>query len=236
VVRDFVAVWQRGLNHRYLDGTPVEAVAGEGVVPEDAEDGGQAGINYGSEPMWQRFGLSPNAVFGHAGVPHADAGGAAPGPGPGYADVPNAHEAYSNVLTNGTDPVTPVFTAKPGQEFRFHLVEPAGVGRGGVFALHGHVWQRAPHVCPGSSRLGLPGNCNPTGFFPTLPGFEVGSRALGQSPTSMYLGGQESVLPAAHFDIVAPAGGANAVRGDYLFRDQGSFGNTLGLWGILRVQ
>jgi len=26
------------------------------------------------------------------------------------------------------------------------------------------------------------------------------------------------------------------VSGDYLFRDQGSFGNTEGLWGILRVE
>jgi hypothetical protein len=26
------------------------------------------------------------------------------------------------------------------------------------------------------------------------------------------------------------------VRGDYLFRDQAAFGNTQGLWGILRVQ
>jgi hypothetical protein len=156
--------------------------------------------------------------------------------GPGYGDVPNAHEAYSNGLTAGTDPVTPVFTAKAGQELRLHLLEPAGVGRGGVFALHGHVWQRAPYVCPGSSRLGLAGSCNATGFYPTLPGFEVGSRALGTSPTSMYLGGQESVLPGAHFEIVVPAGGANAVPGDYLFRDQAAFGNTSGLWGIVRVQ
>jgi hypothetical protein len=230
-VRSFASVWQRGLNQKYKDGTPVENVAAEGVVAEDSEESGQAAVNYGSEPMWHRFGLAPNAPFGHAG-----AGGPGEGAGPGYGDVPNAHEAYSNVLAAGTDPVTPVFTARPGQELRFHLLEPAGVGRAGVFALHGHVWQRAPYVCPGSSRLGLANNCNPTGFYPTLPGFEVGSRAIGTSATSMYLGGQESVLPGAHFDIVTPAGGTNGVPGDYLFRDQAAFGNTSGLWGIVRVQ
>jgi hypothetical protein len=232
VVRDFAAVYQRGVNQKYLDGTPIADVAAEGVVSEDVEESGAGAINYGSEPMWLRFGLAPNAPFGHAAA--ADAGA---GPGPGYADVPNAHEAYSNVLTSGTDPVTPVFKAAAGQELRLHVLEPAAVARGGVFALHGHVWQRAPYVCPGSSHHGLAGNCKPTGFYPAIsPTFEVGSRAIGHSPTSMYLGGQESILPAAHFDIVVPAGGANGVPGDYLFRDQASFGNTLGLWGILRVQ
>ena len=52
----------------------------------------------------------------------------------------------------------------------------------------------------------------------------------------MYLGGQESVTPSAHYDLVMPsAGGAFAVTGDYLYRDQAAFGNLSGLWGILRV-
>ena len=52
----------------------------------------------------------------------------------------------------------------------------------------------------------------------------------------MRLGHQESLTPAAHFDFLLPsAGGSNAIAGDYLFRDQGSFGNTSGIWGILRV-
>lgn len=234
VVRDFVSVWQRGLNQKYKDGTPIESMVGEGAVAEDNEDTGQDGVNYGSEPMWLRFGLSPNAVLNHAGG--ADAAPLA-GPGPGFGDVPNAHEAFSNVLASGTDPVTGVFTASAGQEFRLHVLEPAGVARGGVFTLHGHVWQRAPYVCPGSAYNGLAGNCKPTGFFPTIgPGLEVGSRALGLSATSMWLGGQESILPPTHFDIVAPAGGANGVPGDYLYRDQAGFGVTGGLWGIVRVR
>jgi hypothetical protein len=41
----------------------------------------------------------------------------------------------------------------------------------------------------------------------------------------------------SHFTYRLPsAGGAAAVTGDYLFRDQMGFGNASGLWGILRVQ
>ncbi len=31
------------------------------------------------------------------------------------------------------------------------------------------------------------------------------------------------------------AGGANAVAGDYLYRDYAAFGNLGGMWGLLRV-
>jgi hypothetical protein len=52
------------------------------------------------------------------------------------------------------------------------------------------------------------------------------------------LGHQESVTPGAHFDIVPlnGAGGKGGIQGDFLYSDQGSFGPTSGLWGILRVQ
>ncbi|MCM2357041.1 MAG: copper oxidase [Geobacteraceae bacterium] len=216
-IRDFAAVLQKGLNHRYVDGTAVENIAAEGAIAEDSEDAGQMAINYGSEPLWFRFGLAPNVPFGggHGG-------------GPNLADVPNAHEAYSNNLAgvNG-DPATPVFTATAGNPARMYVLMPTGVARSSVFNLHGHLWQRDPYVCPGSADLGLAGKCSST---------EVASRALGSNPLAMYLGGQESVLPASHFDIVLPkAGGANSVTGDYLFRDQAGFGNLGGLWGIMRV-
>jgi hypothetical protein len=229
--RDFVAVVQPGISLRYAgDGAPVEGIAAEGVISEDAEDSGQIALNYGAEPMWYRFGLAPNVPF---------SGSHAAGAGPSMGTVPNAHEAYSNGLASagGEDPSTAVFTAQAGQPFRFHLLVPAGHARASVFNLHGHVWQRAPYMCPGSAYLGLPGLCKPTGFYPTEQGFEVGSRALGSNPISSYFGGQDSILPASHFDFVLPsAGGRNAVKGDYLFRDQASFGNTAGFWGILRVQ
>jgi hypothetical protein len=225
--RDFVAVVQPGVSLRYAgDGAPVEGIAAEGAISEDAEDAGQIALNYGAEPLWFRFGMAPNVPLGG-------------GTGADLAAIPNAHEAYSNGLPSaaGEDPSTAVFTAQPGQPFRLHVLVPAGHARASVFNLHGHVWQRAPYVCPGSSSLGLPGLCKPTGFFPTLGGFEVGSRAIGFNPLSQFYGGQDSVLPGSHYDIVSPsAGGAFGVRGDYLFRDQAAFGNTQGLWGILRVQ
>ncbi|NJD06020.1 MAG: hypothetical protein FIA97_05925 [Methylococcaceae bacterium] len=226
--KDFVTVLQKGLNQYHKDGTPVEGIAAESVLSEDAEDAGQMALNYGSEPLWFRFGLAPNLPF---------VGGDPAHPGAAFGDVADAHTAYSNERSGSADPATPVFKVKPGQEFRMHVLEPTGTARASVFNLHGHDWQRAPYVCPGSASQGLAGNCKPTGFFPTMAGFEVGSRAIGDSPLSNYLGGQDSLLPASHLDIRIPsAGGAGAVPGDYLFRDQASFGNLGGLWGIIRVE
>ncbi len=115
------------------------------------------GLNYGSEPLWFRFGLQPNSALtgGH-------------GLGPSLADVANAHEAFSNALGGG-DPATPVYTARPGQPVRLHLLEPSGSNRASTFTLHGHLWQRAPYVCPGSSKDGLAGKCKATGFYPPWP-------------------------------------------------------------------
>jgi hypothetical protein len=225
--RDFVTVVQKGLTQMYGDGKPVEGIAAEQVLSEDTEDGGALAINYGSEPMWFRFGLPAN-------IPLTGTGS--------LRDVPNAHEAYSNSLTSNVDPAIPVLTAVAGEEFRMHVLEPAGTARGSVFILHGHVWQRAPYVCLDPNDMGHKKVCPNTGFFPKLPRFplqhfEVGSQAIGINPLSMYLGGQDSILPAAHFDIVLPkAGGENAIPGDYLYKDQAGFGNLGGLWGIVRVE
>lgn len=232
-IRDFAVVFQKGVNLRYADGTAVEAIASEDQgVPEDSEDSGQMAINYGTEPMWFRFGLQPHVPFGNAGTPGS------------LGAVANPERAYSNALVGG-DPATPVFTAARGAPVRMHVVHPTGTFRGTVFHLHGHVWQRAPYICPGQTDgvAGLNGKCNWTDFGD--PSFEPGSRAIGVNPIGMYLGAQDSVHPFGHFDIVLPgagngptggAGGVGRITGDYLFRDQGSFGNTQGLWGIFRVQ
>jgi len=142
--------------------------------------------------------------------------------------VPNAHQAFSNILTGGQDPVTPVFIANAGKEARVNWVAPYGTSRGTTSNIHGHVFGRQPYLCPGSARLGLAGACNLN---------EVASRAIGTNPFDMYVGGIESQTPSTHFVHRLPsAGGNNAVPGDYLVRDQGGFGATSGLWGILRVQ
>jgi hypothetical protein len=209
--RDFAMVWQKALNMRWANGRPVEGIASEAGVPTDPQDNSSMAINYKTEPMWYRFGLAPDAPFGHAD-------------GHGYGDVPNAHMAFSNALVGG-DPQTPVLYAKPGQPFRTHILMPTGGSRGTTFQLDGHVWSTNPFQPEKSD----------TGGYPMgTPG--VGSVRFGYNPMSMYIGARESVLPAAHFSFMLPsAGGVNAIPGDYLFRDYGAYGNTSGLWGLLRV-
>jgi hypothetical protein len=230
-IRDFVALIQKGMSHRYGDGEPVEQIASETSVAEDAEDSGEMAMNYRSDPLWFRFGMAPNAPF--------------TGPAPSFRTISNAGDAYSNTMIGGADPSTPVFSAPAGKEARIHLLQPTGANRATVMTLHGHVWQRAPYVCP-SSYMGITGNCNPTGFLPTGTGkavsatgigpFEVASRSIGDNLTSMYMGAQDQIQPGAHFTLRLPsAGGSNAVQGDYLLMDRSGFGATAGVWGILRV-
>ena len=218
--RDMMVVMAKNLNHRYGDGAAVEHMNGEGVgIPEDSQESSAMAFNYGIEPLWFRFGLPPNAPFGNN-----TCGGL--GAGSCYGGVTNAHLAYSNTLVGG-DPATPVLTAKAGQEVRMHLTVPHGSSRGTTVSVGGHVWQRDPYVCPSNSRNGLTGAC----FMNS-----VGSQALGFNPQGFAQGAQESITPMAHFTYLLPsAGGGNGVTGDYLFRDNGSFGNASGLWGILRV-
>jgi hypothetical protein len=196
---DLVVVIQKGLNHRYKGGTAVENIAGEGgLIPEDSHDSGQAGVNYGTEPAWYRFGLPANTQFSR-------------GTG-GLGDVPNPEDFYANALA-GEDPATPVYDVPPNVEARMRVLEPTGVGRGTTFTAHGHVWQRDPYLA---------------GAVP--------SQTIGHNPIGMWLGGQESVTPAQHFEVrLENTGGANGITGDYLFRDQASFGNTDGIWGLMRV-
>jgi len=212
VFRDFAQVWQRSLNMRWADGAPVENIAAEGPgVPEDPQDNSGMAINYRAEPLWYRFGKAPDAPWGHAN-------------GNGLGDLPNAHMAYSNALVGG-EPQTPTLRVLRGQPFRLHLAMPSGGSRNSTFALHGHVWPRDPYLAQ---------NVDKKGFPQTAPG--VGSVRIGNNPLSLFLGGQENVLPGAHWSFVFPsAGGGFAVPGDYLYRDAGSLGNLGGFWGILRV-
>jgi hypothetical protein len=257
--RDLVTVFQDGLTQVYGDGKPVEGITAEDIVAEDAQDSGAMAINYGSEPLWFRYGLLPLLPFTGPKTP----AGATP---ISFRDVPNAHEAYSESLAYKTkedilreqfgretikdqsdpairsvrvsgEPAVPVLTAMAGEEMRMHILHPVGNARGSVFNLHGHVWQRAPYYCPGDEYIGMKNVCPETGFFPTINRFKVGSRAIGENSLSMYMGGQDSIMPAAHFDILLKnAGGKFRVPGDYLYRDQASLGNLAGLWGVVRVQ
>ena len=67
-IRDFVALIQKGMSHRYGDGEPVEQIASETSVAEDAEDSGEMAMNYRSDPLWFRFGMAPERALHRAGA------------------------------------------------------------------------------------------------------------------------------------------------------------------------
>jgi hypothetical protein len=93
---------------------------------DDAEDSGNAAVNYRSEPMWFRLGFDPGTPITLTR----------------NVDMTNA---VSNTQIGG-DPATSVFTAKAGTPVRIRLGEHAGHTRNGVFNLHGHIWQREPYL------------------------------------------------------------------------------------------
>ncbi|HUU84536.1 MAG TPA: hypothetical protein VM243_13640, partial [Phycisphaerae bacterium] len=218
--RDFSVVITKGNTHYYADSSPVEHLNGEGVgIPEDPQEGSGMAINYGIEPAWFRLGILPNAPFGNNLTPAS-------------FGQQTQFDLYSNAKVGGSDPATPVFVADAGEPFRMRLGVPHSTNRGTTFQLHGHNWQRDPYICVDAAgnpttKDGLLGRCSTT---------EVGSTGIGDNPLAFHQGGQESINAPGHFDIVvASAGGGNAILGDYLFRDTGSFGNASGLWGIVRV-
>ncbi len=208
--RDFAVVMSKGVTQRYRDGSPVES-QGEGGIPEDSQDTPGISMNYATEPLWFRFGLSPAAPFGRAD-------------GDGYGDIWNAHQAFSNSLTNGQDPFTPVFTAKAGQDIRMHLTMPSGHNRGSSMHLHGHLWARDPYLAEKVDAQGFP-----------LANAGVGSVKIGNNPMSFYQGAQDNVSPYSHWSIVTRAGGAAGVPGDYLLSDFQATNRSGGMWGVLRV-
>jgi hypothetical protein len=236
--RDFALVHQKALNLRYSNGSPIANLAAEKekanehqarTAPEDAHDSGHMAVNYGAEPMWFRFGLAPDAPFG----------------GEGFGGAASAWQAFSNnccenrtTQTGGTvisadpkvgEPYVPIMTVRAGQEMRIRTLLPTGSGRASAVELHGHYWLRDPYLAERSAR-GYPMGSRSADW--RTPSICIGENALGMS-----LGGQESVTPMAHFDMVFPqAGGKHRIPGDYLWRDHGGFGVTSGLWSIVRVE
>ncbi len=73
-----------------------------------------------------------------------------------FGAVVNAGSMFSNTLTGGADPETPIFKAAPGQQFRIGLTHPNSSNRGTTFTLHGHVWPRDPYLAPQRNAAGLP--------------------------------------------------------------------------------
>jgi hypothetical protein len=107
---------------------------------------------------------------------------------------------------------TPIFRPVAGDSLRLRVLEPGGHARNHVFVLHGHVWEQEPYA--------------------------DSSRVIASNPFSEWKGARDGHGPGEHFDIVPVhgAGGINHVRGDYLIRDEASFGFDGGIWAIMRVQ
>ena len=223
--RDFSMIIQKAVNLRYRDGTPVENIAGEGPgVPEDAHDAGAAAINYATEPLWFRFGFQAGADWGFGDTgggaePEApDPFGEEPGvlaapSGPGLATIANAFQAYSNALTGGSDPQTPVFKARPGQETRFRVMSPVGYARNTTLTILGHNWNEEPFLSVNAP-----------------------SDVMGNHPTQRFRSTLDNVVTGNGWNILTRAGGTMAAPGDYLYRDVASFGHLNGLWGVVRVE
>jgi len=243
-----ISIAFRITNPRWKDGTAIANIHQGELGREGAEDSGHAGFNYAMEPSWFRFKLPPDVPFGNAGTPNS------------FGSIENVHAFYANGLTIGEpnyvedingisakgDPATPVFRQRAGMPGRMHLLNGASADRDATFILHGHVWQRAPFVCPDDNYLELTGYCNNWRVAPggtdengePIPGVisSLGSLALGLNPVGKYLGGEEGMGHAySHWPILYNTGGTNAVEGDYLFRDYAPSGARNGMYGILRA-
>ena len=181
-------------------------------------------------------------------------------------EIVTAQDGIFRVETIGTvisadkpvdEPYVPIMKAYAGQEMRIRALMPTGTGRGSTVELHGHSWMRDPYLAEyveeveyddtdeKNNRIkrqhSLPRGGNQSGFYDKQgnfhPGWGTPSKCIGENALAMYLGGQESLTPMAHFDLIFPrAGGKHGVKEDYLWRDHGGFGITNGLWALIRIE
>lgn len=196
IFREFVTIFQNDINMRFRGfNTTTDTEFGVAVPnlaeAEDAEDSGQKAVNYRTEPLWKRIGFPPNTPL-----------------------EKTREFDFTNVLTNfqvGGDPVTPVFTAEPGEEFRVRMLHPGGHPRNDNYMLHGHIWEEEP--------------------------YQDGSQRIADNPLSNWEGSRQGVGPGFHADFVPKhgAGSLFKVPGDYLYRTFASFQFDGGIWGIFRV-
>jgi len=235
--RETLAISHKITNLRWADGSAIKNVNQAEFGVEGAEDSGHAGFNYGMEPSWFRFKLPPEGNYS-----------AIPNPQAMYANKLVAAELNAIPLIPGVsqagDPQTPVFITKPDAtnpvfDTRMFVLNGASADRDSTYVLHGHVWQRDPHVCTGDktdptdrsrqdASVPIEGRCDPWA--------EVPSNALGLNKQAKYMGGEEGMGHVyGHWPILVDAGGTFRVKGDYLYRDYAPNGNRNGMFGILRA-
>ena len=124
-----------------------------------------------------------------------------------------AFDVLSNNLptAGGLAGQTPRFCLEKGDETRLRLAFPGGHGRNHILHVHGHNFYEWP--------------------------FTENSTVLGNNGWSFGKGSQDGVGPGSYFNLLFThgAGGSNAIAGDYLIRDQYSWGFDGGLWAQLHV-
>ena len=201
--REFVVIYQNDatIQHR---GRPLPNLRNG----DDAEDSGQKGFNYRTEPLWARLGAHPSAspndmlTYDYSKVFVS---------APGCVDQTPLPPCRNGATPVPLDPATPLFTAQAGTPVRFRVVEPAGHPRNHGFTIFGHGWAPAPYD-------------------------DTGVRIMHREETQQFVGSTSGVGPARHINIVLPsAGGAGAIPGDYMYRSQEGFVFGGGAWGLFRV-
>lgn len=200
--REFVAVFQDDLS-LHQNGQPMP----NHRMADDAEDTGQKGFNYHTEPLWARNGIGTSGADFNV-LNRVDYSNTLSSvlPNPGCGNKPN--EVCG-------DPETPVFHAKAGSDIRFRLVHPNGHSRQHAFVLYGHNWDYQPW---------------------TEESTQIADYQGDKEVKTALIGAMGGMGPGRHFNIVTRAGGGGGVPGDYLFRVQENFQFHGGMWGILRVE
>jgi manganese oxidase len=127
--REFVLLMQDDLSLRQNN----QAMPNHRMA-DDAEDTGQKGFNYRSEPLWARNGLGTSGSDFNL-LNSVD-----------YTNTLSSHHNIASCKDSNCDPETPVFHAKPGEKLRFRIVHPGGHSRQHAFVLHGHNWDYQPWI------------------------------------------------------------------------------------------
>ena len=202
--RDFVLILQDDLslqqngqampNHRMAD---------------DAEDTGQKGFNYRTEPLWARNGI------GTSGADFNELNQTL------YTDSLSSYKNISPCPKNACSPETPVFAADKGQKVRFRIVHPGGHSRQHAVVLYGHNWEYQPW---GFKSATMQDDDTPAHLKD--PDRHVSTR----------IGAFGGLGPSRHVNILTTAGGYFCVPGDYLYRVQENFQFNGGMWGIFQVK
>jgi hypothetical protein len=232
--RDFASVQSKMSNTRYASGNAVQNESEEGPgIPENPPHTVMGTHNYRTEPTFFRFGIPPLSAAGgaHCSPPITAPKAANPADATCFGSVVNQGDLFSNVLTGGADPQTPIWVAKAGTPVRIHTTVPNSSNRAVTQQIHGHLWARDPYLAQNLDADGFPVQA------PGAPLGGVGSVRIGDNPMQFYLGAQESLMGGHHWTFVLPsAGGAFGIPGDYLIRDAAAAGLGAGMWNILRVE